>query len=832
MVIPDSESTGEQADRLPENEALQEEEEETPEDHEELSNVPLLDSEWQDESHDGITGVTMLESDQDDAKETEPTSEDVPETSDSEDDHIVVVSGVEVEWSDSDDSASLSVATSGTASTEGQPGHAKAVVNDLEVEEGVVKPDEKPRQFDKGGASDEDLSLRQAISGEEIMDESNGDDTEEEETEAPREPLHQAMAAAAEELMDESDEKEEAEAPLVSSSVQQAAKESEGELEEEDRATEGALPLRQDVAVEEIMDDSDEVETDEDEEEDEAGLQSALSPTPQVVMDGSAGKSEEEGIYEEQDNPTQKRSVLQTLQEIESEDESSNWSADEKSVTDDGESDIDDAGHSATSPHHAVTSQSSEHSAAATPQELSEAAPQRAHRTKSMAIPFAKVVPSSRNPERNNAKSKKGYQYPSTVASSSQPLKTLKKLQQMLDETDYMTAAPGPRGDEGNRDALVSQSGHERVWFDQELAAGEYGEIDPSSVGVSLDSNDMKENNSEGDKLWTSKDRMKYKKQQQRIRRAKAEQYRIERQLQSPPLYPNTSDGEITEDSTDDGLGYTLPNLPVYFSDAEGTTDVAEDTDHPLQLQHSTQQQSSLQPPPPPFEQRGPYQYPGYHYPYNAPPLPEKNMGQIPPYMGYPPNPYIPYPPYGPYGPQQQQMYGPQQQQMVTSQYAAWAAASTGMSPYGAARPPHSPYPRQAAPRKPDFFNSPSAGHEPKSETAKAGLEIAHKRVVSSSPEGGFPVAAALTAKTPVAQLATTGDTGQVSDMIRGASLMDWIAHSFCSSRRTSSCPLWWNRVRSSISIRCKRCPSSRSVLHCLAILPFRRGRFQLQNTT
>jgi hypothetical protein len=859
MVISDNGSTGEEADSLPEHEALHEEK--TPEDHEELSNVPLLDLEWQEEDEDdGTVGMTMLENDQDDADETDDSSEDVPETSESEADHIVVVSGVEVEWFDSDNGASLEEVKN-IATTKEEAGDAKAIVKH-EVEETVVNPDERPRQDDKDRAWvlwEEASSLRQAVAVEEIMDELDGVDTEEEEEpKTPRVPLHQALAL--EELMDELDdvdteeEEEEAEAPRVSSSSQHAeAEESGGELEEEDGATERAFPMRHAVAVEEIMNESDGVETEDEEEEvepqrvplhqamaseelmdelddvdteeeeeeaeaprvsssaqhaeaeesggeleeeeraaerafslhhavvveeitnesdgvetedeeEEVEPQRESSPPQQVVMEGNAGESGEEGVLEEQENSTQRRSELQTSQEIESEDEASDWSDDEKSVADDGESDIDDGIHSTTSPHRAVTSASSEHGTVTTSEELAEAVSERAHRTKSVATPYATKVPSKKQ-ERSTVRSTQRYQHPSTVASS-QPLKTLKKLQQMLDETDYMTAAPGPRGDEAKRVAPVAQSGEERVWFDQGLTAREYGENDPTAFGGSLDSIDKKENNTEGDKLWTSKDRMKYKKQQQRIRRAKAEQRRIEKQLLSPPLYPNTSDGDVTDDSTDDGLGYTLPNLPVYFSDTEGTTDLTEDTDHPLQLQHSTQQQSSLQPPPPPFEQRSPYQHPGYHYPFTAPQVPEQNMGQIPPYMGYPPNPYVPYPPYGPYGPQQQQMYGPQQQQMYASQYAAWAAASTGMSPYGVARPPYSQYPLQTAPRKPDFSHGPSTGHEPQSEIAKAGLEEAHKRVVSSTPEGGFAVSAALPVVTPATQLATTANAGQVSDIL------------------------------------------------------------------
>jgi hypothetical protein len=70
--------------------------------------------------------------------------------------------------------------------------------------------------------------------------------------------------------------------------------------------------------------------------------------------------------------------------------------------------------------------------------------------------------------------------------------------------------------------------------------------------------------------LWTSKDRNKYKKMQQMQRRADEERRRLEQQLlhQMPG---STSDDDGGMSDTDSGpVGYTLPNLPVYLSDAEG----------------------------------------------------------------------------------------------------------------------------------------------------------------------------------------------------------------------------------------------------------------------
>jgi hypothetical protein len=277
--------------------------------------------------------------------------------------------------------------------------------------------------------------------------------------------------------------------------------------------------------------------------------------------------------------------------------------------------------------------------------------------------------------------------------------------------------------------------------FGQETKAGDDGQKHESPVAPQRDPNVGKEQKNEaGDKLWTSKDRMKYKKQQQRIRRAKQEQKRLQEQLRSPPLHPNSSDDEDTDD-TDDGLGYTLPNLPVFFSDAEGTTTDLTDMDHPSTLHQGGQMQPPLQPPPPPpFEQRGTYQYPpppGY-YPHN---MPDQNVGQpMPPY--YPPNPY------GPYG-----SYGPYNQQQMAAQYAAWAAASAGVPPYGAGRPPYRrPYTPQASsssaarivPKKPHDTQTTTKLHDAKSAVTPPKEELQSGTVVSSvAVEQQYPDASA-----------------------------------------------------------------------------------------
>jgi hypothetical protein len=113
-------------------------------------------------------------------------------------------------------------------------------------------------------------------------------------------------------------------------------------------------------------------------------------------------------------------------------------------------------------------------------------------------------------------------------------------------------------------------------------------------------------------RLWTSKDRAKYKKQQQRLRKKQEQEMLLRRkrkeeealpasrlpnqaapppilpagalrgQPRSPPIHLDSDDdrGQLSDD-TDDGLGYSLPNVPVYFSDAEGDSDPGVDAPAP-----------------------------------------------------------------------------------------------------------------------------------------------------------------------------------------------------------------------------------------------------------
>jgi hypothetical protein len=192
------------------------------------------------------------------------------------------------------------------------------------------------------------------------------------------------------------------------------------------------------------------------------------------------------------------------------------------------------------------------------------------------------------------------------------------------------------------------------------------------------------------EKLWTSRDRSKYKKQQQMVRRAQEEQRRL---LQQIAQSPGSSDDDATSDP-DDGLGYTLPNLPVYLSDAEGTTD--GDMPPPPYYQQGAAQQQPQQ-----TLLQNQYQQPQQYTPGQYPP-PQYGMAHpdprnaIPPgqYMGsgYHPSGGYPSAPYPPFHGSNSAYPPPQQQQMLAAQYASAWAAAVGV-PY-----PYSPYRSQFQP--------------------------------------------------------------------------------------------------------------------------------------
>ena len=218
----------------------------------------------------------------------------------------------------------------------------------------------------------------------------------------------------------------------------------------------------------------------------------------------------------------------------------------------------------------------------------------------------------------------------STDGSASQPLRTLKKLQAMLEETDYATAtsasasasnnaiaSPGPSANppSPNYNSSVNaafNTGQNMDYPEQPapLVAQpieQEGPVYPYSrqqdmhqpihqsypqqqntrqkveriASPRYDSDD--DQSEENGQLWTSKDRSKYKKQR-KLQREREIQKQRQRYLEQQEQHIHSDDdshGTDMTDDTDDGLGYTLPNLPVYFSDAESTDDAEDDTSSP-----------------------------------------------------------------------------------------------------------------------------------------------------------------------------------------------------------------------------------------------------------
>ena len=271
----------------------------------------------------------------------------------------------------------------------------------------------------------------------------------------------------------------------------------------------------------------------------------------------------------------------------------------------------------------------------------------------------------------------------------------------MLDDSDYATHATAGSSDGGGRKGQGRDRGR---------GPAAPNAPPPSPPPAAVPEPEPPE------RLWTSKDRVKYRRQrrlrqeQERREREQMEEQRRRWQAEDEDEGSTTDGGSLTDGTTeDDGLGYTLPNLPVYMSDSEGASDEFDMAgQQPLQ---------DGEPPPPsaasqfrprkpggggggermsqsggsgrqmPPQQQQQQQQPQGHPYHPQPPVPygyhpqsgsqqQQQHPQAPP-MGYP----YPYPPgmYGQYG---------QQQQQYAAQYAAWAAAQAGSGGY-----PPQPYP-------------------------------------------------------------------------------------------------------------------------------------------
>eukprot|EP00571_Detonula_confervacea_P012469 CAMPEP_0172306318 /NCGR_PEP_ID=MMETSP1058-20130122/7411_1 /TAXON_ID=83371 /ORGANISM="Detonula confervacea, Strain CCMP 353" /LENGTH=1113 /DNA_ID=CAMNT_0013018159 /DNA_START=164 /DNA_END=3502 /DNA_ORIENTATION=- len=346
----------------------------------------------------------------------------------------------------------------------------------------------------------------------------------------------------------------------------------------------------------------------------------------------------------------------------------------------------------------------------------------------------------------------------SESATASQPLRTLKRLQAMLDDTDYATHTVA------SATAIASTT---RNVVDVENASQSSSHNkDPSQIITQTPSSSSTPNTStplSPEKLWTSKDRAKYRRtrrtekqrqqqhqqaleeqharkirdiQRQRIireerenkeleelRRKQAEvmeQQRFEEQkrqrLQQQFLHLDEAT-DCTDDDTDtDGKGFELPNLPVYLSDAE-TDDFSEEADKPQKVQQPRPVLPSNYSPPKPqqgYQKMPPRQNVAQNvaqpYQYNYPEAQQNQQPhQPPPQTNAPYQNYQQYPPYSQQQQQQQQQqtmpqyqYGHNQQQMQDNQrkyeqlYAAWAQAAANGYYY-----PPPPHPSAGTPFQP-----------------------------------------------------------------------------------------------------------------------------------
>jgi hypothetical protein len=184
----------------------------------------------------------------------------------------------------------------------------------------------------------------------------------------------------------------------------------------------------------------------------------------------------------------------------------------------------------------------------------------------------------------------------------SQPLKTLRRLQQMLDATDYVTSSPrnaiGAAESEKNdkltsvsragftapRDSqFTAKSAIERIARAPPLAPRNSHVIPPPpprypppNMGQRGQETGSDFVISPIDKLWTSKDKSKYRKQQSKLQRVQEE---LKQRAMSNISEKSVERSSVFEDDTDDGLGYTLPSLPVYLSDAEDGESDGEDAE-------------------------------------------------------------------------------------------------------------------------------------------------------------------------------------------------------------------------------------------------------------
>jgi len=339
-------------------------------------------------------------------------------------------------------------------------------------------------------------------------------------------------------------------------------------------------------------------------------------------------------------------------------------------------------------------------------------------------------------------------------AGQSQPLRTLKKLQAMLDDSDYATAATASLPVESPTAGTAAAAAKLAFGDDAAMATQQAvpavattstsvsSQQPPPLPPVPSEPKPQQQRSQQPEKLWTSKDRSKYKKQrrlrQERERREKEQLEEQRRKWQQAGLSSSEDgdestrkgtadgnhgaaaaaavaatvatdtddDGFLTDGTTteDDGLGYSLPNLPVYLSDSEGNSDDFELLDD--------EGEDRGGPPPPTAQQFQQQQEQAYVPQQQQPQLLSQSQYQYQPSSaaaGYnqlingnhqqplPGDPYQQaYPQYNPYQYYQQQQqggqysqpppmnypypypnqYNQQQYAQYAQQYAAWAEAA------------------------------------------------------------------------------------------------------------------------------------------------------------
>eukprot|EP00804_Cyclotella_cryptica_P028940 CCRYP_012372-RA/>CCRYP_012372-RA protein AED:0.08 eAED:0.08 QI:290/1/1/1/0.8/0.5/6/3004/916 len=221
--------------------------------------------------------------------------------------------------------------------------------------------------------------------------------------------------------------------------------------------------------------------------------------------------------------------------------------------------------------------------------------------------------------ERPSLPAKKTHSSTSSSASSSvsQPLRTLKRLQAMLDDSDYATSALSPA-------SLTTGNAHPLDHTDAMPypdSGSDTTTTKPQTTTAAASAAAQTTNNTP-EKLWTRQDRAKYRRtrRSEKQRRDYNEQYRAQQlremererivrqererkeledlrrkqlevlELQRREAQQREAEMQrqllrleetetFTDDETDtDGMGFELPNLPVYLSDGE-TEDFSEEGD-------------------------------------------------------------------------------------------------------------------------------------------------------------------------------------------------------------------------------------------------------------